>query len=118
MNKQEKIIIFSHYKQVYYNHLILDYDKADTIRELRSLLKSLNLEKERYQVENEVIIEQKGYNSITKEAYQMIFDTFFKHDVLIHYDLAEINFYYDELRFQFTPEEIKCHAARINLINS
>jgi len=116
MNKNEKSIILDTYKQIYYTHHIVKIDKSDSLREFKFLLQSLNLKKELYQVENEVIAESENMKLTVIEMYKMIFETFAKYNTYTNYDLSEIDIYYEELQWEFTEEENKCHKARVNYI--
>jgi len=116
MNKSEKSIILSTYKDIYYTHHVVKIDKSDALREFKFLLASLNLKKESYQVENEVIAEVKNMSLTVIEMYKMIFETFAKYNTYCNYNLEEIDIYYEELQWEFTEEENKCHKARIKYI--
>lgn len=118
MNKKEMNIILTTYKEAYNAQEILGFDKADTLRTLKFMIDSLGLEKQRYEIENDVIAERDHLNITTKEMYQIIFETFEKYNVYVNYDLDEIEMYYDNLQFKMTQEENKCHQARINYIIS
>lgn len=116
MNKKEMQTILGTYKQIFHTHTVLRYDKADTVREFKFMLDSLNLKKERYIVENEVIAESKSMKSTVKSMYEMIFEDFAKYGRYINYDLEEIGLYYDNLQYELTEEENKCHVSRVNYI--
>jgi len=116
MTKQEKQTILSAYKQIYYTHHIVKIDKSDSLREFKFLLSSLNLKKESYQIENEVIIEANNLKLTVIEMYKMIFETFAKYNTYTNYNLSEIDIYYEELQWEMTEEENKCHKARIKYI--
>jgi len=116
MNKKELTVILNHYKNIYYTHTVVKIDKADSLREFKFLLESLGLKKERYIVENEVIAENFNLKSSVKECYSMIFKSFVKYGVYTNYDLDEIDTYYQELTWEFTEEENKCHKARVKYI--
>jgi len=116
MTKNEKSIILSAYKDIYYTHNIVKIDKSDSLREFKFLLNSLNLKKESYQVENEIIAETNNLKITVIEMYKMIFETFAKYNTYINYNLEEINIYYEELQWEFTEEENKCHKARVKYI--
>ena len=116
MTKNEKSIILSTYKDIYYTHDVVKIDKLDSLREFKFLLASLNLKKESYQVENEVIAEFNNMKLTVIEMYKMIFETFAKYNTYTNYNLEEIDIYYEELQWQFTEEENKCHKARVKYI--
>jgi hypothetical protein len=116
MNKKEQNIILNIYKEIYNTHNVLEIDKTDTLREFRFLLKNLNLTKEMYITENQIITEQNNLNLTVKEMFSMIFDTFAKYNIFVNYNIEEINLYYDNLQYEFTEEENKCHNARIKYI--
>jgi hypothetical protein len=118
MTNKEKQIILNTYKENYSAHEILKIDKSETLYTLRYLLDSLELKKDRYIIENSVIIERDNIKFMEREAFQMIFDTFLKYGKYIHYDLQEIDMYYDDLQYEMTEEEIRCHNARIRNIMS
>jgi hypothetical protein len=118
MNKKETSIILASYKHIYACNEVLNIDKTDTIREYRHMLEELGLKKEMYIIENEVICERDNIKYSSKQVYEMIFETFLKYNKYIHYDMNEIERYYDDLQFYFTDEENKCHIARINLLNN
>ena len=116
MTKQEKQTILSAYKQIYYTHHVVKINKSDALREFKFLLSSLNLKKELYQIENEVIIEANNLKLTVKEMYNMIFELFVKYNTYCNYDLEEIDIYYEELQWEMTEEENKCHKARVRYI--
>lgn len=116
MNKKESQIILNTYKQIYFAHTIVNIDKSDTIREFKFMLDNLGLKKERYIVENNIIAERDELTGTVKECYIMIFETFTRYGKYINYDLKEIQMYYDNLQYEFTEEDVKCHNARIKYI--
>ena len=116
MTKNEKSIILSAYKDIYYIHHVVKIDKSDSLREFKFLLTSLNLKKESYMVENKVIAEAENMSLTVIEMYKMIFETFAKYNTYCNYNLEEIDIYYEELKWKFTEEENKCHKARIKYI--
>jgi len=116
MNKKEKDIILNTYREIYNIHNVLKIDKTDTLRDFKFMLKNLNLTKDMYMIENEIIAEQNNLSLTVKEMFRMIFETFAKYNVYVNYNIEEINMYYDNLQYEFTEEEIKCHKARINYI--
>jgi hypothetical protein len=118
MNKKESAIILKSYKDIYYAHCILEIDKTDSRREFKFLLDTLGLKKERYIVENEIITEKENINCSSKSMYEMIFETFAKYNKYINYDLNEIDTIYDDLQFEMTEEDKKCHIARISYIEN
>jgi len=115
MNKKEIKTIVETYKRIYNVQEVVGIDKSDTIYELKFLLDSLGLKKERYIAENEVITERDELKS-EKAEYKMIFDDFIKYGVYVNYDLEEIEMYYDDLQFRMNDEEIGCNTARIDYI--
>lgn len=116
MNKKEQSILLNQYKDIYYSHMVIKIDKFDSMREFRHLLKNLGLIKELHQVENNILSELLELKSTVKEMYNMIFEDFAKHNIYVNYDLKEIDTYYEDLQFEFTAEQNKCHKARINYI--
>jgi len=70
MTKKELNTILSAYKQIYYTYHIVKIDKSDALREFKFLLTSLNLKKELYQVENEVIAEANNLKLTVIEMYK------------------------------------------------
>ena len=117
MNKKEKEIIINTYKDIIYSAEILNFDYTDTKRKFKHLLDQLNLKNERYQVENEIISLKNEYNYIIRETFGLIYNTFKKYNQYVNYDLDMICIIFDDLQFKMTEEEIKCHKARIKVIN-
>jgi hypothetical protein len=113
MNKCERELILTAYKNCYHVQEITGIDKQDTIRELKHLIDSLNLKRERYQTENEVITERDNIRLIPREMYSLIFDSFAKHGHLVHYDLQEIELIFAELQYEMTDEEVMYTKRRI-----
>ena len=118
MNKKESNIILNTYKEIYRIHEVVKIDKADTIRELKIMIDALGMKKERYIIENEVIAERDNIKYSSLQMYEMIFNNFLKYGKYIHYDLDEIDVYYDDLQFRMTEEENKCYTAQVNYIES
>ena len=116
MNKKELNTILSVYKDIYYTHHVVKIDKSDSLREFKFLLTSLNLKKESYMVENKVIAEAENMSLTVKEMYNMIFESFVKYNTYCNYDLEEIDIYYEELQWEMTEEENKCHKASVRYI--
>lgn len=114
MNKKEIQTIKESYKITYKDSLTNTSDMSRY--HMKFLMDSLNLKKERYEVENEVIAENNNYKSMTIEAFQGIFEDFEKYGVYVNYDLDSIDNYFDKLKYKMTEEEIRCYNARINLI--
>lgn len=117
MNKKEMNTILKSYKTIY-NLKLMGFDKDDSIREFKILLNNLGMEIERYKAENEIIAAHNNMSCTIIEMYEMIFNDFLKYGRPIHYDLKEIDEYYDYLEFKMTEEENACHKARINYINT
>lgn len=118
MNKQEKEILLNNYKENYNLHHILNYDKTDILINLKYLLDNLDLKKDRYIIENEIISEKEKYNFLQRESFKMIFEMYLKYNVYVNYDLKEIAGYFEDLQFIITDEEIRCHQARIRNIEN
>lgn len=116
MNKKERKIILDTYKTIYRIHEIVKIDKSDSIREFKYLLDVLGMEKERYMIENEIIAERDNLTYMQKEMYSLIFETFSKYGKYIHYDLEEIDMYYNDLQFKMTDEENRCHKNQVHSI--
>jgi hypothetical protein len=117
MTSKEKNIILKNYKRIYKLSLTKGFDYKDDARlEFTSLLDELGLTKERYTIENEVISEKNNYNNIQREMFEMIFESFLKYEVYIHYDIREIDIVYHTLQFDMSEEEKRLHCTRINNI--
>ena len=80
------------------------------------LMDSLNLNKERIEVENEVIVENNSYNIMIVGAFKSIFNDFAKYGKYVNYDINRIDTLYEELKYEMTEEEVKCNQARISII--
>ena len=115
MNKTETNTIINIYKDMYYVHHIVNIDKSETLREFKFMIDKLGLKKQRYIVENKIIMER---DEITGKAdiYEMIFNDFILYNRYVHYDINEISNEYDELQFYMNDEQLKCNKARINYI--
>ena len=59
-------------------------------RNTRDMLIELNLKDLVFNIENEVISENKEYNVLQQEMFKLIYDDFKKYNQYIHYDLEEI----------------------------
>lgn len=115
MTNKEKNILLKNYKRIYHQHLITDY-KNDSRLEFVNLLDALGLKTDRYIIENEVISELRQYNNIQREMFEMIFESFLKYGVYIHYDVKDIELFFDNLQFQMNDEEKRLYQVRINNI--
>ena len=118
MNKKEKGIILDTYKNMYYCNMIVQIDKLDAIRELKIMIDKLELKKERYEIENEIISERDGIKATAKYMYESIFEVFTKYEKYVHYDLNDIEMCYDNLEYKMTEEERKCDTAKINYLKN
>jgi len=118
MNKTEKAIILKQYHDMFYAQSVLEIDKSDSIREFSFLLKTLGMTKEKFEVENKILAEEKGITGTTKEMYSLIFESFAKYNCYVNYDLKEIDLYYDSLEWKMTQEKNKCHKARISYLTN
>jgi len=118
MNKKEASIILKTYSDIYYSHVINEFDKSESIREFSFLLKSLGMNKEKTMVENVIICERDNIRGTAKEMYRMIFESFSEHEVYVNYDLSEIDMYYENLKYSMSEEDIKCHNARIKYLTN
>lgn len=116
MNKNEKSIILNTYKEAYHCHNILNIDKTEVLYTLKFMVDSLGLKRERYIVENGIISEKLNLTSLEIQMYEMIFESFEKYGDYINYDLNQIDELYDDLKYQMTEEENKCHLARIKYL--
>ena len=115
MNLKEKEIILKEYSDLLYSDMILKIDKSDTLRHFRNLLKGLNLIKEMYATENEIICYRDNVAGIKKEMFRMIIDTFAKYNKYVKFDIDEIELYFDNLQYEMTEEE-KCHHAQMKYL--
>jgi len=116
MNNREKDIILSNFQNAFMVNELLKIDKQEVLREFRHLLSMLNLKKEMVEQENIVICERDNIKGTKKEMYQLIFEIFSKYGIYPHYNITEIDQYYDNLQYNMTEEENKCHKVRINYI--
>jgi hypothetical protein len=116
MNKQEKNIILELYKEALYSHHILRIEKVEVLREYRYLLSKLEITKDRYAIENDIIAERDNISSSKKDMYTMIFDTFSKYNRYVNFNIDDINMVFDDLQYEMTEEEISCHNARMRYI--
>jgi len=118
MNKTEKIIILKQYQDMFYAQSVLEIDKSDSIREFSFLLKTLGMTKEKFEVENKILAEENGIKGTARAMFEAIFEAFAKFGTYVHYDLSEINMYYDDLQYKMDAEGIKCHKARISYLTN
>jgi hypothetical protein len=116
LTSKEKEIILKSYADLYFAEKVLQFDKSETLYTLRFLLDNLQLKKDRYMVENEIISQRNNLAGTQKEMYLMIFETFAKYGRYINYDILEIESVYDDLQYEITDEEKRCHNARIEYI--
>lgn len=116
MNKKERDIILNTYKDALTSKN-LGFDKDDTIRTFKFMLGGLGLERERYMIENKMITDTKEYDIIVEDTFRMIFDTFARYNILVSYDLDEIEeMYENNLAYKFSSEDEICYQARVKIL--
>lgn len=118
MRKEEKQIILNQYENILRTDMVHNFDMADAKKEFKSLLKNLNLQTESYEVENKIISEKNGYKIDVKDSFQMIFEDFNKYNVLVNYNIDDIENIFEDLKYEMNEEEVKCNIARISYINN
>ena len=109
MNKKEREIILNKYEN------ILMYGDNSTIIEFKSLLNMLELEKDRFKIENKVIADKNDLSPLIIDMYDMIINDLNKYNVYCNYlDVEELLY---NIEYELTEEELKCNKARINYIS-
>jgi len=118
MNKKESAIILKSYYDMYFSQTVCGIDKSDSIRDFSFMLKTLGMTKEKYEIENKIISDHKEIKGTAKVMFEAIFESFAKFGAYVHFDLEEIDTYYENLQYKMDEEGIKCHKARISYLTN
>jgi hypothetical protein len=109
MTKSEKTVILNHFKAL----LIAQnegFDKKETIREYKFLLRNLDLVNERQKVENEVYFQYNGIGTLKEDTFNQLYNMIQKHcNYCVRFDFDDIDFVLqDILKFkQCVPDDVK-----------
>lgn len=103
MNKKEVETIKESYKAMFKDSMALHEQVG--VSHMRELLDNLGLKKERYDIENEIILENNNFNEFTIGMFKMFVNEFVKYGKYSHYDLIEIKDIFDEVKYEMSDDE-------------